>query len=298
MARIRSAKTAAVLLAATGLGFGLIGSGVHATMTDGGSVSESVSVGSLHCAVSSTDPGAVVAGNSVTLQLPSIQSSAAGSAGYANVTVSNTGTMPEVVHWTTALSGLSSRFTAAPGTPSIASDVTLAVGANQPYSGFGFVWSTLSNPDLGTSGSVTYTANCGEVPPPPPPYSGPLTFTMGNANPTGPSVGPGNSFQIYGDIHNGATSGGVWKTMSLTIPFTMTGPSGDTLSASMITSYFGGTASVVGSNIVINVTNPYTNLTLFGPGGTKTGAPLAYIGANPTYGANVTFGTPYITAST
>jgi len=152
MARIRSAKTAAVLLAATGLGFGLIGSGVHATMTDGGSVSESVSVGSLHCAVSSTDPGAVVAGNSVTLQLPSIQSSAAGSAGYANVTVSNTGTMPEVVHWTTALSGLSSRFTAAPGTPSIASDVTLAVGANQPYSGFGFVWSTLSNPDLGTSG--------------------------------------------------------------------------------------------------------------------------------------------------
>jgi len=86
--------------------------------------------------------------------------------------------------------------------------------------------------------------------------------------------------------------------MSLTIPFTMTGPSGDTLSASMITSYFGGTASVVGSNIVINVTNPYTNLTLFGPGGTKTGAPLAYIGANPTYGANVTFGTPYITAST
>ena len=175
--------------------------------------------------------------------------------------------------------------------------MTLAAGANQSNNGLGVSWAGLLNADLGTSGAVTYTAACDEVVAPPP-YSGPLTFTMGNATDTGPSVGPGNSFQIYGDIHNGATSGGVWKTMSLTIPFTMTGPAGDTLSASMITSYFGGTASVVGNNIVINITNPYTTLSLFGPGGTKTGAPLAYIGANPTYGSDVVFGTPVVTAST
>jgi len=303
MRAIPRLRAAVVLLALGGLSAGLINSGVRAGFTDGGTAQENVAVGTFSCQLSSTDPNWVYSNNNhtATLTWPSISSSAA-STDYSNLTVTNTGQIPLVAHWTESTGGTiawqpSGRMGFTLGIPSMATDVQLAAGAGQTYTSLGFTWNQLTNADLGQSATVTYSVACSEVPSGPPPYSGPLTFTMGNANPA-TGVGPGNSFQIYGDIHNGATSGGVWKTMNLVIPFTLSGVSGDTLSVSMITSYFGGTASISGGNIDINVTNPYTNLTLFGPGGTKTGAPLAYIGANPTYGATVTFGTPYITAST
>ena len=64
--------------------------------------------------------------------------------------------MPQVRRALPALEG-------APGITT-GTQVSLAAGASQLYSNVGFQWATLTNADLGTSGSVTYTAACGEAP--------------------------------------------------------------------------------------------------------------------------------------
>ena len=99
-------RRGAVLLAVGGLGLGLVGVGARAAMTDSGSVSGSIKVGKLECTLTSTDPLAVISngGHTVTINLPDILSSASSNA-YSNFTVTNTGTMPELVHWTVAASG-------------------------------------------------------------------------------------------------------------------------------------------------------------------------------------------------
>jgi len=182
----RSLKTAAVLLSVGGLGFGLIGSGVRAAMTDGGSATENIAVGSLHCAVTSTDPSAVVTGNSVTLTSPPILSSSAGYRYVSDVTVTNTGTLPETVHWTFTEGGTltpgqwSGGGVDALGNPgtmgyttgtvslNMTTDIVLPAGGHQTYgaggNGIGFIWGPLDNTYLGQTASITYTANCGEQP--------------------------------------------------------------------------------------------------------------------------------------
>jgi hypothetical protein len=147
MKTLSSLKTGAVLLAVGGLGFGLIGSGVRASFSDGGTATENVSVGTLACTLSSTDPTNPFAisnnGHTATLTFPAITSSNAGS-DLSSLTVNNTGSMPEVVTWTVGTTGLSSKFTPAPGSPLVATPVTLAAGANQPYTGLGVNWTTLA----------------------------------------------------------------------------------------------------------------------------------------------------------
>src|SRR5579864_8658694 len=95
MMHIRSPiKTAAVLLSVGGLGLGLIGSGVRAAMLDAGSGKDTITVGTVACGVTSTDPLAVTSGNSLTITEPPILSSAAGSSYIADMTVTNNGTLP------------------------------------------------------------------------------------------------------------------------------------------------------------------------------------------------------------
>ena len=168
-------RTGAVLLAVGGLGLGLVGVGARAAMTDSGSVNESVKVGKLECKVTSTDPAAVISpdGHTVTVNLPDILSSASGNA-YSNFTVVNTGTMPELVHWSVTTGGTIAfqpagrmGYTVGPNGNLVTTDLTLAAGASHSYDNMGFQWATLQQADLGQTASVTYTANCGEVPPPP-----------------------------------------------------------------------------------------------------------------------------------
>jgi hypothetical protein len=123
-----------------------------------------------------------------------------------------------------------------------------------------------------------------------------LSFTMNSAA-TGSLGGPGaNSFQVYGDIHNNSTSGGVWCSMTLSIPYTIT--SGFTPVVEPITSIWAvGSSSVSGGNIVVTIVNPYVTYSLFGPGGAKLNVPIIYLDGSPTYGATITLGTPVVTAT-
>jgi hypothetical protein len=123
-----------------------------------------------------------------------------------------------------------------------------------------------------------------------------LSFTM-NSPTTGSLGGPGaNSFQVYGDIHNNSTSGGVWCSMTLTIPYTIT--AGFTPVVEPITSIWAvGSSSVSGGNIVVTIVNPYVTYSLFGPGGARLNVPIIYLDGSTTYGATITLGTPVVTAT-
>jgi hypothetical protein len=150
-------KAAAVMVAAGGLGFGLIGTGVHAAFTDGGVATENVSVGTFGITISS--PGAVVTGGHgawvVTYNAPQINSSAANLTGDPfPFTVTSTGTIPALIH---VVKG------AAPASPftdlmaSNPADVTLSgVGQSQTYNG-GMAWGALSSANEGQTYSVSYT---------------------------------------------------------------------------------------------------------------------------------------------
>jgi hypothetical protein len=119
---------------------------------------------------------------------------------------------------------------------------------------------------------------------------------MGNPT-TGSLGGPGsNSFQVYGDIHNNSTSGGVWNSMTLSIPYTIT--AGFTPVPEAITSIWAyGPMTVVGGNIVVTIVNPYITFSLFGPGGARLATPIIYLDGSPTFGASITLGTPVVTAT-
>ena len=395
------------ILVIAALALGALGAGVGASFMDSASAALNINVGTFSCSVSSTDPNVtVVNDHSITFALPLITSSAAGSSYVQNVKVTNSGSMPELVHWTFATGGTiawspSGRMSYA--TDSMSTDATLAGGASQTYTGnIGFVWTALAMADLGQSAQLTMTANCGEVPtvtqdPNAPGFSGnSMTFTAGvagsqvvNATPTSgtykavlsktggtlpfisggagltytagtgtnsykatiagtpgcaqigsyplnlkatnsdvpsgvtetfnvsvvaPSVapslsftmnspatgslgGPGaNSFQVYGDIHNNSASGGVWCSMTLSIPYTIT--TGFTPVVEPITSIWAvGSSSVSGGNIIVTIVNPYVTYSLFGPGGAKLNVPIIYLDGSPTYGATITLGTPVVTAT-
>ena len=172
---MRITRKFAGLVVTAGIALALIGAGVNASYTDSGSATDHVTVGTFGCALSSTDPNMVISngGHTATLNWPAINSSAAGSA-YSNLTVTNTGSMAAIVHWTEATSGTITwqptgrmGYTIGSTGNLLSTDLNLAAGANHSYSSLGFQWATLTNADLGASASVSYTANCSEVPPAP-----------------------------------------------------------------------------------------------------------------------------------
>ena len=152
----RYLRTAAVLLAAGGLGFGLVGAGVRASFSDSATATENIHVGTFGISVSSATPGAVVVNaggvHTVTYTAADIQSSAAASAPLA-FTVTSTGTIPATIH---VVKG------AAPAAPfsdlmlANPADVILGNGAHQDYAG-GIAWTELFNANQSQSVTVTYT---------------------------------------------------------------------------------------------------------------------------------------------
>ncbi len=151
-------KAAAVILAAGGLGFGLMGTGVHAAFTDSGSAQANISVGTMGIVVSSSTPGAVVVngGNgvhTVTLTAPALQSSAAGSLPIQFSIALASGSMPVYV---TVTKG------AAPASPfsdMLAANVpsTLVTSSTPLSVNGGIQWTVLGNANEGQVASVTYT---------------------------------------------------------------------------------------------------------------------------------------------
>ena len=144
-------------VAVGGAALALIGAGVASTFTDSGSATEKISVGTFGCALSSTDPSVNIVGNSISITLPTILSSQAGSE-TAPFTLTSTGSIPAYATWSASQTGnLSGRFTP------LAAPAAAALTAPENATG-GFSWTELQSADLGTSGAVVYTATCSEVP--------------------------------------------------------------------------------------------------------------------------------------
>ena len=162
-----SLKKVVGLLAGFALAVGLIGAGVGAVFTDSVTAKENINVGTFGCAISSTSPGAALGDwkangyHSVTYTAPTITSST-GSAPF-NFTVTSTGTIPvQVTVIQPSLSAPWSSLLVDPG----AQNLTAFPNPGDSYTyNAGLAWAGLTNTDLGTSGSATWTVNCGEVPP-------------------------------------------------------------------------------------------------------------------------------------
>lgn len=142
----------ATLLVALGLTLGLLGAGISATFTDSATANMSVSVGTFNIDLSSSTPGAVVNGGNVSFTVPSLQSSAAGSAPFV-FTVTSTGSIPALIHVTATTP-------AAPFTDALGpvADFTLTQGQAHVFNA-GLAWPELFNGDLGKSAAVTYTVS-------------------------------------------------------------------------------------------------------------------------------------------
>ena len=152
---------AAGIVCAGGLTLAAIGTGVGANFVKNVTGNANIKVGTLDCRLvnSSGSPYVTISngGHTATVNLPEIESSAPGSS-TAPVAVWNDGTMPMYVSWLTSTSGHifdSNAVTA----HQVANGDKVNVGATQSYD-LGFDWTALNNSDMGTSGTVTYTANC------------------------------------------------------------------------------------------------------------------------------------------
>ncbi len=300
MKTFRSLKTAAVLLSVGGLGFGLIGSGVRAAMTDGGSASVSIKTGAVSCAVSSTDSNAVPSadGKSVTITLPPILASGSSSSYVKDMTVTNTGSLPANVVWSENMvtTGLVSGHTLVAnhglinytnGTGNIGdptrleTPLTLAPGAHQTYgssgNGIGFQWTELQNGDLGGTATVTYTATCGEKPPL---VAGSISFvgaadkafTAGVAPHTTAAGCPGGYYDWISTNANEFCGTGAFPVASTT---------GFPSSGQLTMTASGGTATIAYTGLTATSFTGTTNVSGTGyvtPGATVTGsAPLPSI---------------------
>jgi hypothetical protein len=156
-----SLRKVAGLLAGFGLVAGLIGSGVGAVFTDQVTAQENINVGTFGCGITTATDGAVFGdidaggyAHSVSYTAPTIMSST-GSAPFS-FTVKNTGVIPDQLTVSTSPVSGPWSIIGAPFAP-----VDLAAGAHHVYD-TGVAWSDLSNADLGTSGTVTWTVTCGE----------------------------------------------------------------------------------------------------------------------------------------
>ena len=158
------------LAAVASLSLVLVSGGLYASWSDAGQVTAGANVGTFACEVSSETVGAVISPDrkSVTYAEPAIQSSVVGDVATLSVDVTAIGSIPARVHWLYSTSVVpGGHWAVSEGTPSITDDVTLAAGASKHYDDLGFVVTLLDNDDIGRVQSVTYTANCAEVPPPP-----------------------------------------------------------------------------------------------------------------------------------
>jgi len=138
----------ATLLATAGLSLTLIGAGLGATFTDSATAGMTVEVGTFNIDITSAQ-GTVV-GNTVTYTVPTIQSSAAGSAPFT-FTVTSTGSIPAQIH-VTATSPAAPFVDMLP----LVADFTLNQGESHVFNA-GLSWPELFNADLGMSTTVTYT---------------------------------------------------------------------------------------------------------------------------------------------
>ncbi len=133
----RHHRRGAIELAVGALSIGLIGTGVQAAFAEGRGGETAIHGGTVACQLSSTDPRAVIssAGHTVTVKMPAIVTSTAGS-DLTNISVVNSGSVPMIVHWTEQRSGTitwqpggSMRYTIGTGNSRLSTDVTLAPGA-------------------------------------------------------------------------------------------------------------------------------------------------------------------------
>jgi hypothetical protein len=157
-----SLRKVAGLLVAFGLMAGLIGGGVGAQFTDQVTAVENINVAPFGCGITTATTGALFGGidalgyaHTVSYTAPTILSSAPGSAPFS-FTVKNTGGIPAVLTITESPT-LSPPWSYIPLAP--ASPVNLAPGASQAFA-TGVQWLELST--AGTTGTVTWTVNCGE----------------------------------------------------------------------------------------------------------------------------------------
>lgn len=151
-----SLRKIAVILAAGGLAVGLVGGGVGAQFTDQVQAIQGIQVGTFSCVISDGGGGVISADkHSVTYSTFNITSSAAAS-DPINFTVQNTGSIGDVL--TVSTTPVSAPFSII-GMPFAA--VPLAPSATHTYN-TGVQWTELNNSNLGQTGSVTWTVNCGE----------------------------------------------------------------------------------------------------------------------------------------
>ncbi len=230
------------LIAGFALAVGLLGAGVGASFTDLVTAKENINVGTFQCKIIAATPSAAALsadGKSLTYTAPDIMSSAAGSAPFS-FTVQNTGTIADVLTVSTSpvLSAPWSIINA-PFAP-----VPLAAGGTHLYS-TGIAWAELSNANLGTSGTVTWTVNCGEVPPP---------FTL-----LGDAIVVAGAAQLS---YDGGTypAAGSWGDVELAVPAGLTVSGLNTLSADY--KFTAGTCSNASPRFAIDVTNGTTSGTI------------------------------------
>ncbi len=205
-----SVHKAGGLAAAAGLSLMLVGGGLYASWSDGAQVTGGANVGTFACELSSTTPGAVISPDrkSVTYAEPAIQSSVVGDFATLSVDVTSVGTIPARVHWLYSTSIVpGGHWAVSEGTPSITTDVTLAVGEPKHYDDLGFVVSLLDNDDLGRVQSVTYTANCAEVPPPPTNVSVPDVVGLSEAAAVSSLTGVGLTLGVMTEAFSSAPVG-------------------------------------------------------------------------------------------
>jgi hypothetical protein len=155
-----SLRKIAALLAAGGLAVGLLGSGVGASFFDQVQAIQDVQVGTFGCEVSSTTSGAslgnYVNGHPHSVSITTDIQSSTGSAPF-DFTVTSIGSIPVAISVVQpALSGPWSSLLTDPGTKFLTS-----LGDSYTYNA-GLAWAGLTNSDLGTTGSATWTVNCDE----------------------------------------------------------------------------------------------------------------------------------------
>ena len=145
-----------------GLVVGLFGSSVSAQFANSVTAQENIQVGTFSCGNHRRDHGrdlgaidALGYAHTVSYTAPTIMSSAAGSAPFS-FTVQNTGSIADVL--TVSTSPVGSPFSII-GAPFAA--IPLAAAASHTYN-TGVAWGELTNANLGTSGTVTWTVDCGE----------------------------------------------------------------------------------------------------------------------------------------
>jgi len=157
-------KAATVLLAVGGLGFGMMGTGVHAAFTDAGHATESVSVGTFGIQFVNLSSNCTADGGSgawtVTCNIPMLTSSAAGSAPIS-FSIKDTGTIGG--SYTVSPGVISGQVTGATQfvdlLPSGVASTPLAAGATSAPVNAGLSWGALVNGNEGQNVSVVYTIN-------------------------------------------------------------------------------------------------------------------------------------------